>query len=172
MTRTIHSTPTLRLAYDKKSRTRLAGNHRHTHRAIAEPLAAAHTAPPPALGSNLSARGGASSWTRDTVLLACIKGHIRQVQFCIFMTTVEGSLEPLCCLTHSIIEAHRRRGVTKRSRSLASVSSRPLVIGLAAPVPRPGPAPSHANVQLPSPALEIGREGEKQGGVSQCCLLH
>jgi hypothetical protein len=96
--------------------------------------------------------------------LACIKGHIRQVQFCIFMTTVEGSLEPLCCLTHSIIEAHRRRGVTKRSRSLASVSSRPLVIGLAAPVPRPCPAPSHAHVQLPSPALEMGgRRGEGVG---------
>jgi hypothetical protein len=30
------------------------------------------------------------------VLLARIKGEVRQVQFCKWMTTIEGSLEPLC----------------------------------------------------------------------------
>ena len=30
------------------------------------------------------------------VLLARIKGEVRQVQYCKWMTTIEGSLEPLC----------------------------------------------------------------------------
>jgi hypothetical protein len=36
------------------------------------------------------------------VLLAR-KGEVRQVQFCKWKTAIEGSLEPLCRLTHSII---------------------------------------------------------------------
>jgi hypothetical protein len=39
------------------------------------------------------------------VLLARIKGEVRQVQFFKWTTTIEGSLEPLCRLTHSIIQA-------------------------------------------------------------------
>jgi hypothetical protein len=58
------------------------------------------------------------------VLLARIKGEVRQVQFCKWKTTIEGSLEPLCRLTHSILEARRR--VTMRSRSLVSASNRAL----------------------------------------------
>jgi hypothetical protein len=43
------------------------------------------------------------------VLLARIKGEPRQVQFCKWKTTtIEGSLEPLRRLTHSIIQARRR----------------------------------------------------------------
>ena len=62
------------------------------------------------------------------VLLARIKCEVRQVQFCKCMTTItiEGSLEPLCRLTHSIIQARRCRQVTERSRSLVSASSRAL----------------------------------------------
>jgi hypothetical protein len=56
------------------------------------------------------------------VLLACVEVEVRQVQFCKCMTTIEGSLEPPCRLTHSIIQAR----VTMRSRSLASTSSRTL----------------------------------------------
>jgi hypothetical protein len=58
------------------------------------------------------------------VLLARIKGEVRQVQFCKWTTTIEGSLEPLCRLTHSIIQARRCRRVTMRSRSLVSTSNR------------------------------------------------
>jgi hypothetical protein len=32
---------------------------------------------------------------------------VRQVQFCKWITTIEGSLEPLCRLTHFIIQARR-----------------------------------------------------------------
>jgi hypothetical protein len=60
------------------------------------------------------------------VLLARIKGRVRQVQFCKWTTTIKGSLELLCCLTHSIIQARRCRRVTTRSRSLVSGSSRAL----------------------------------------------
>jgi hypothetical protein len=38
------------------------------------------------------------------VLLARIKGEVRQVQFCQWTTTIEGSLEPLCRLTQSMIK--------------------------------------------------------------------
>jgi hypothetical protein len=38
------------------------------------------------------------------VLLVYIE-EVHQVQVCKWMTTIEGSLEPLCCLTHSIIQA-------------------------------------------------------------------
>jgi hypothetical protein len=48
------------------------------------------------------------------------------VQFCKCMTTIEGNLEPLCRLTHSIIQARRCRRVTMRSWSLVSASSRAL----------------------------------------------
>ena len=41
------------------------------------------------------------------VLLARIKGEVRQVQFCKWLTTIQGSLEPFCRLTHSIIQARR-----------------------------------------------------------------
>ena len=41
------------------------------------------------------------------VLLSRIKGEVRQVQFCKWTSTIEGSLEPLCRLTHSIIQARR-----------------------------------------------------------------
>jgi len=41
------------------------------------------------------------------VLLARIEGEVRQVQFCKWTTTIEGSLKPLCRLTHSIIQARR-----------------------------------------------------------------
>ena len=58
------------------------------------------------------------------VLLARIKGEVRQVQFCKWKTTIEGSLEPLCRLTHSIIQARRR--ATMRSRSLVKTSNRAL----------------------------------------------
>ena len=59
------------------------------------------------------------------VLLARTEGKVRQVQSCKVMTTIQGSLEPLCRLTHSIIiQARRRRRVTGRSRSLVSASSR------------------------------------------------
>jgi hypothetical protein len=54
------------------------------------------------------------------------QGEVRQVQFCKYMTTIEGSLEPLCRLTHSIIQARRCRRVTMRSRSVVSASSRAL----------------------------------------------
>jgi len=37
------------------------------------------------------------------VLFARIKGEVRQVQFCKCLTTIQGSLEPLFRLTHSII---------------------------------------------------------------------
>ena len=37
------------------------------------------------------------------VLLARFEGEVRQVQFCRCTTTIEGSLEPLCRLKHSII---------------------------------------------------------------------
>jgi hypothetical protein len=59
------------------------------------------------------------------VLLACIEPHgeVRQVQFCKWTTSIEGSLEPLCRLTHSIIQAHRYQRVTMRSRSLVNTSS-------------------------------------------------
>jgi hypothetical protein len=60
------------------------------------------------------------------VLLACVEVEVRQVQFCKCMTTIEGSLEPLCRLTHSIIQARRCRRVTMRPRSLVSTSSRAL----------------------------------------------
>jgi hypothetical protein len=56
------------------------------------------------------------------VLLARGEGEVRQVQFCKWITTIEGSLEPLCRLTHSIIQARRCRRVTMRSRSLVSTS--------------------------------------------------
>ena len=46
------------------------------------------------------------------------------MQFCKSMTTIEGSLEPLCRLDHS---GTRCRRVTMRSRSLVSASSRALV---------------------------------------------
>ena len=62
------------------------------------------------------------------VLLVRIKGEVRQVQFCKWTTTIEGSLEPLCRLTHSIIQARRDPRVTMRSRSLVSTSSRALAI--------------------------------------------
>jgi hypothetical protein len=39
-------------------------------------------------------------------------GEVCQGQFCKWMTTIEGSLEPLCRLTHSIIQARRCRRVT------------------------------------------------------------
>ena len=55
------------------------------------------------------------------VLLARTKGEVRQVQSCKCMTTIEGSLEPLCRPTHSIIQARRR--ATMRSRSLVSTSN-------------------------------------------------
>jgi len=48
-------------------------------------------------------------------------GEVRQVQFCIWQTIIEGNLKPLFRLTHSIIQARRR--VTMRSRSLVSASS-------------------------------------------------
>jgi len=48
------------------------------------------------------------------------------VQVCKWTTTIQGSLEPLCRLTHSIIQARRRRRVTIRSRSLVSTSNRAL----------------------------------------------
>jgi hypothetical protein len=58
------------------------------------------------------------------VLLARKKGEVRQVQFCKWTTTtIEGSLEPLCRLTHSIIQARRCRRATMRSRSLVSTSN-------------------------------------------------
>jgi hypothetical protein len=57
------------------------------------------------------------------VLLARKKGEVRQVQFCKWKTTIEGSLEPLCRLTHSIIQARRCRRATMRSRSLVSTSN-------------------------------------------------
>ena len=60
------------------------------------------------------------------VLLACVEVEVRQVQFCKCMTTIEGSLEPLCRLTHAIIQARRCRRVTMRPRSLVSTSSRAL----------------------------------------------
>jgi len=60
------------------------------------------------------------------VLLARIKGEVRQVQVCKWTTTIEGSLEPLCRLTHSIIQARRCRRVTMRSRILVSTSNRAL----------------------------------------------
>jgi len=63
------------------------------------------------------------------VLLARIKhGQVRHVQFCKWLTTTQGSLEPLCRLTHSIIQARRRRRrrVTGRSRSFVSTSNRAL----------------------------------------------
>jgi hypothetical protein len=42
------------------------------------------------------------------VLLARKKGEVRQVQFCKWTTTtIKGSLEPLCRLAHSIIQARR-----------------------------------------------------------------
>jgi hypothetical protein len=41
------------------------------------------------------------------VLWARIKGEVRQVQVCKWTTTIQGSLEPLCRLTHSIIQARR-----------------------------------------------------------------
>ena len=56
------------------------------------------------------------------VLLARFEGEVRQVQFCRCTTTVEGSLEPLCRLTHSILQARRCRRVTVRSRGLVSAS--------------------------------------------------
>jgi hypothetical protein len=40
-------------------------------------------------------------------LLTRIEGEVRQVQFCKWMTTIQGSLEPLCRLTNSIIQARR-----------------------------------------------------------------
>ena len=58
------------------------------------------------------------------VLLARVKGEVHQVQVCKWTTTIEGSLKPLCRLTHSIIQARRR--VTMRPRSLVSASSRAL----------------------------------------------
>jgi hypothetical protein len=58
------------------------------------------------------------------VLLARTEGKVRQVQVCKWTTTIQGSLEPLCRLTHSIIKARRR--VTGRSRSLVSTSNRAL----------------------------------------------
>jgi len=61
------------------------------------------------------------------VLLARIKGEVRQVQVCKRTATIQGSLlEPLCRLTHSIIQARRCRRVTMRSSSLVSASSRAL----------------------------------------------
>jgi hypothetical protein len=60
------------------------------------------------------------------VLLARIKGEVREVQFCKFMTTIEGSVDPLCRLTESIIQAYRCRRVTMRSRSRVSTISRAL----------------------------------------------
>ena len=60
------------------------------------------------------------------VLLARIKGEVRQVQFCKWTTTIQGSLEPLCRLTHSIIQARRCRRVTGRSGSFVSASGRAL----------------------------------------------
>jgi hypothetical protein len=57
------------------------------------------------------------------VLLARFEGEVRQVQFCKCTTTNEGSLEPLCRLTHSIIQARRCRRVTMRFSSLVSASS-------------------------------------------------
>jgi hypothetical protein len=56
------------------------------------------------------------------VLLARIKGEVRQVQFCKCMAIIQGSQEKLCRLTHSIIQARRCRRVTMRSRSLISAS--------------------------------------------------
>jgi hypothetical protein len=60
------------------------------------------------------------------VLLARIKVEVRQVQFCKWTTTIEGSLEPICRLTHSIIQARQCRRVTMQSRSLVSTSNRAL----------------------------------------------
>ena len=58
------------------------------------------------------------------VLLARKKAEVRQVQVCKWTTTtIEGSLEPLCRLTHSIIQARRCRRATMRSRSLVSTSN-------------------------------------------------
>ena len=58
------------------------------------------------------------------VLLARIKVEVRQVQVCKWTTTIEDSLEPLCRLTHSIIQARRCRRVTMWSRSLVGTSNR------------------------------------------------
>ena len=43
------------------------------------------------------------------VLLTRMEGEVRQGQFCKWTTTIEGSLEPFCRLTHSIIQARRCR---------------------------------------------------------------
>jgi hypothetical protein len=52
------------------------------------------------------------------VLLARIEVcEVRQVKFCKWLTTtIEGSQEPLCSLTHSIIQQRRCRRMTMRSR--------------------------------------------------------
>jgi hypothetical protein len=42
------------------------------------------------------------------VPLARVKGQVRQVQFCKWTTTIEGSLEPLCRLTHASAVQRRR----------------------------------------------------------------
>ena len=60
------------------------------------------------------------------VLLVRTKGEVRQVQVCKWTTTIGGSLEPPCRLTHSIIQARRCRRETGRSRSFVRVSSRAL----------------------------------------------
>ena len=47
------------------------------------------------------------------VLLARIKGEVRQVQFCKWTTTIEDSLEPLCRLTLSTVQElgqHQQQG--------------------------------------------------------------
>jgi hypothetical protein len=61
------------------------------------------------------------------VRLARIEGKVRQVQCCKWTTTIEGSLEPICRLTHSIIQARRCRRVTMRAR-MVSARSRALAI--------------------------------------------
>ena len=55
------------------------------------------------------------------VLLARIKGKVRQVQVCKWTTTIEGSLEPLCRLTHFFPWVHLRVCVCVYSLSLARV---------------------------------------------------
>jgi hypothetical protein len=52
------------------------------------------------------------------------------MQFCRWMTTIEGSLEPLCRLTHSIIQARRCRPVSMRFMGLGSGCRRALATGL------------------------------------------
>jgi hypothetical protein len=88
---------------DLRSKTSLHGSAAREHRRV---LASRLPTPGASVTSPLHApREVLFEMRQRRVLLASIQGEVRQVQCCPFpfITTIEGSLEPLCRLTHPMM---------------------------------------------------------------------